>query len=326
MLRPGASAAEVIFDANPQIDEWRLGPQRVVRWQNARNETIEGILVLPPGLSPGSPCSSDRRSVRPPVERVRRILMLANRYLAAQGYALFYQTIARSTRFRNRFWASSTRRVSQREDSAAIMTDDILSGVDHLIAQGIVDPESLRAVQLLDRRERDQSFDHENHSLSGGDFSGGRCGLGEYYASRPPIDQNHPKHARRPQAVRCTGFIRIALRDRRCGSNQTPLLLATGEKENFFQQNILFAQTLDRLKKPVKLFRYPDQGHGFQGERSAGALEARASIPQEQRDVNALHRCVEKAPEIRLGDPRLARREHCSTCPPSSTVPSDPPG
>ncbi len=53
VLHPGARQPFNVLNLNPQVDEWILGEQSVVRWQTATGETHEGILIKPANYRPG---------------------------------------------------------------------------------------------------------------------------------------------------------------------------------------------------------------------------------------------------------------------------------
>ncbi len=136
--RPGMAAPERLTDHNPWLAEVQLGEQRVVRYRTRDGAyEIEGILMLPVGYQVG--------------QRVPLIVVVhggpeahySNGWLTTyaapgqmatgRGYAVFYPNYRGSTGRGLAFAMSS------QADLAGKEFDDIVDGVDYLIAQGIAD-------------------------------------------------------------------------------------------------------------------------------------------------------------------------------------------
>ncbi len=136
--RPGDEQPERLTDHNPWLAQVRLGTQRVVRYPTRdRAYEIEGILLLPVDWRSG--------------QRVPLIVVVhggpeahySNGWLTSysmpgqmatgRGYAVFYPNYRGSTGRGLAFAMAS------QGDLAGKEFDDIVDGVDYLIAQGIVD-------------------------------------------------------------------------------------------------------------------------------------------------------------------------------------------
>ena len=133
-----AFAPRVITSMSAQIREWKLGTREVVRWNSRDGTGIEGILVKPRDFDPtkkypllcvihGGPTGLDRPvpsdSRYYPVDQWvnRGALVLKVNYRGSAGYG-------------ERFRALNYRNLGVGD------AWDVLSGVDALIAKGLVDP------------------------------------------------------------------------------------------------------------------------------------------------------------------------------------------
>nr|BCX01795.1 MAG: peptidase S9 [Bacteroidota bacterium] len=138
LWRPGQGSPQRLTDHNPWLAEVRLGEQRVIRYRTRDGAyEIEAVLMLPVGYRPG--------------QRVPLIVVVhggpeshySNGWLTSysmpgqmatgRGYAVFYPNYRGSTGRGLAFAMSS------QADLAGKEFDDIVDGVDYLIAQGIAD-------------------------------------------------------------------------------------------------------------------------------------------------------------------------------------------
>jgi dipeptidyl aminopeptidase/acylaminoacyl peptidase len=131
----GAARRLTVF--NPQLQGVRLGEQRVVRWKSTDGWDIEGVVVLPVGyekgrryptvLQPhGGPEAADLNGWMASYGRWGQML-------AGMGYVTFYPNYRGSIGRGPEFAMADHRDLMGRE------FDDMLSGLDELIAQGITD-------------------------------------------------------------------------------------------------------------------------------------------------------------------------------------------
>jgi dipeptidyl aminopeptidase/acylaminoacyl peptidase len=139
-----ARQPQLIYDANPHVKDFRLGDQRRITWKNRAGEDVDGIVILPPDY---------QRSLRYPV--------IVNAYPrpawndfklsaqhedtgqvhAAHGYVIFRPAIRSPI---GAYWYTRGESYTERARGVAgipIMIDDFESGIDHLVREGIVDPE-----------------------------------------------------------------------------------------------------------------------------------------------------------------------------------------
>lgn len=133
-----------ITEMNAQLQGFRVAPRELVSWKSKDGAVIEGVLVKPPDFDPakkypllvvihGGPTGIDRPYFQPdrnyPVEvfASKGALVLRPNYRGSAGYGEKF----RSLNVRNLGVGDAW---------------DVLSGVDHLIAQGIADPARLGAM------------------------------------------------------------------------------------------------------------------------------------------------------------------------------------
>jgi dipeptidyl aminopeptidase/acylaminoacyl peptidase len=129
-----------LTNLNPQADTWKLPRLSVVSWKGARGDTVEGILELPPDYKKGEkiplvvaihggPTTADRFHLQ--------FWIYGRTLLPAKGYAVLCPNYRGSTGYGDRFLTD----LLGRENDLDV--EDILSGVDHLVKEGIADPERL---------------------------------------------------------------------------------------------------------------------------------------------------------------------------------------
>jgi dipeptidyl aminopeptidase/acylaminoacyl peptidase len=119
--------AQRLTRLNPEIDALRLGERRVVTWTGRSGHPVKGLLLLPSGYHAGSAYPLI-------VWAYQRSLRYANQFgmdgmefynlqqFASRGYAVLYPDVE---------W--------QRDSVLAGLGDQILPGIDSLIAAGLVD-------------------------------------------------------------------------------------------------------------------------------------------------------------------------------------------
>ncbi|MBM3240087.1 S9 family peptidase [Candidatus Poribacteria bacterium] len=133
-----------------EIEGLRLGTPELVRWRSVDGLELEGLLLYPPGYGPdqkpekplptivhlhGGPMHST-----PPIEFNGHPLNLGGlHYLAAHGYLVFSADYRRSGYYG---WHQIQRAIDD-GDFVGLDASDILTGIDHLITEGLADPARL---------------------------------------------------------------------------------------------------------------------------------------------------------------------------------------
>ena len=126
-----------ITKLNPQVEEFALGETRVVQWQSSEGVEIEGLLRLPVGYEEGksyplivSPHGGPHGAVA-----LRFDAML--HYFSGEGFAIFQPNFRGSDGYGRDFARGNY------ENWGMADYQDIMTGVDYLIDQGIADPERM---------------------------------------------------------------------------------------------------------------------------------------------------------------------------------------
>lgn len=128
-----------LTEANPQTAQFALGEASEISWKSRDGKTVGGILVKPVGYQPGrryplvvqihgGPAAADLLRWNPGVNAM---------VYAGQGYAVFLPNYRGSTNY------GEQHRLDIVGDYFRKGYEDIMTGVDALIAQGIVHPDSM---------------------------------------------------------------------------------------------------------------------------------------------------------------------------------------
>jgi dipeptidyl aminopeptidase/acylaminoacyl peptidase len=130
-----------VSDGNPQVGKLALGETEAVRWKAKDGVTVEGLLIKPLGYEKGrryplivqihgGPAAADMNGFQ------GRYVTYPHIYAAA-GYAVLQPNYRGSTNYGEAF----ARQIGG--NFMRLSYGDIMSGVDHLIAEGIADPDRL---------------------------------------------------------------------------------------------------------------------------------------------------------------------------------------
>ncbi|MEZ5400726.1 MAG: S9 family peptidase [Bryobacteraceae bacterium] len=133
-----------LTDANPQVRELALGKVEAVQWKSTDGRMIEGVLVKPVGYEAGKryplivqihggPAGASTLAFNASHGTYSHIY-------AGAGYACLLPNYRGSSNYGQRH------RMEISGDYFRLGYDDIMTGVDHLIAQGIADPDRLGAM------------------------------------------------------------------------------------------------------------------------------------------------------------------------------------
>lgn len=142
-IAPASAAGQLnrwkkMSDANPQIAEFALGATETVRWKSTDGAMVEGVLVKPIGYEQGKryplivqvhggPASATVAGFSGSYSTYHHIF-------AAGGYVVLAPNYRGSTNYGEKFRAQIA------GDYFRQGYEDIMAGVDYLIAQGIADP------------------------------------------------------------------------------------------------------------------------------------------------------------------------------------------
>ena len=143
-FRPAQSQSSyALVDLNPQAKEWDLGSQKVVRWKNSRGDEIEGTLILPPNYQPGKRYPLILDCYPGMTNSFKASPYGANYAWAARGYVIFNPSARAPHVWIDPFKDKKYDEAAKGPSGWDITFDDIMSGVDELIREGIVDPDRM---------------------------------------------------------------------------------------------------------------------------------------------------------------------------------------
>lgn len=265
-----------LTEVNPQVDDFALGESRVVRWTSAADgEEIEGVLTLPVGWEEGDPAPLLLRIHGGPSGVSTMGFMgddsaYPTQVFAGLGYAVLQPNYRGSTGYGERFRGLNRGFISG--------TDwvDVESGVDHLVDEGIADPNRLGVMGW--------SFGghHTYWGITRTDrFQAASAGAGAnelvsmYHATDIP-EFYHTYLGPRPWEDWDLYEERSAYRY--VEEVTTPLLIQVGERDARVpaQQSDMFYEAMQAIgKAPVEMVVYPGQPHGVREPRLARDLMAR---------------------------------------------------
>jgi dipeptidyl aminopeptidase/acylaminoacyl peptidase len=80
-------------ELNPQMKEWAIGDQEVIRWNNHAGEPLEGILIKPVGCRTGQRYPTIVDPYSSMTNSFISIAMMGNQTLAGRGYAVFFPNV-----------------------------------------------------------------------------------------------------------------------------------------------------------------------------------------------------------------------------------------
>jgi dipeptidyl aminopeptidase/acylaminoacyl peptidase len=128
-----------LLDLNPQTKSWLLGEQKAIHWRNSRGDDMEGTLILPPGYEAGKkyPLILD---CYPGMSNSFRAMPYGGNFAwAARGYVIFNPDARAPHVWMNPSKGKDYDLAAKGPDGWDVTYDDIMTGVEDLIRQGIVD-------------------------------------------------------------------------------------------------------------------------------------------------------------------------------------------
>lgn len=251
---------EKLTDLNPQLREFRLGAQEAIRWKSKDGLEIEGLLVKPPDWQPGQKLPLLLQVHGGPFDRRTNTLTSGHfpQVWAARGWLVLLPNFRGSSGYGHDFG------VANRGDLGGRDYEDIMAGVDSVIAQGWADEKRMAVMGgsyggymtnwIIGRTKRFQAA----ASLYGifsliTDYSNSEFPSWEPdYLLKFYWDDLQTYLDRSPMK-----FVKQI---------QTPVLLLHGEEDNntFISNSKEMYQALKALGRTVRFVRLPREGHGFE--------------------------------------------------------------
>lgn len=130
-----------LTNANPQIEEWQLADMRVIDWESDDDFTIEGLLHLPPGYEEGDRVPLVLNIHGGPAGSFTNNWRASYHIYAGLGYASLSPNVRGSSGYTDHLREGNT--VAQGDGIGFGDYSDLMSGVDRLIEDGIVDADRM---------------------------------------------------------------------------------------------------------------------------------------------------------------------------------------
>jgi len=128
-----------ILDPNPHTASWKLPSVQHITWKAPDGSTVGGVLELPPGFKKGDKLPLVVAIHGGPTTSTKADLNFdphnGRLYLSAAGYAVLCPNYRGSTGYGDKF---VTDLIGREND---IEVKDILAGIQHLVKEGIADPD-----------------------------------------------------------------------------------------------------------------------------------------------------------------------------------------
>jgi dipeptidyl aminopeptidase/acylaminoacyl peptidase len=246
---------------NPQVASIKLGRVEAVRWKSRDGRQIEGILILPIDYRQGQRCPLIV-SVHGGPEGAYMFSFMASysefpHIYAARGYACFFPNFRGSSNYGAEFASANV------GDLGGGDSEDIMSGVDYVIEQGVADPDRLGIKGWSYGGYMSAWIISHTTRFKAAAFGAGLSNAISYYSqadiqySRETLHQGNPWRNNKNMLERSPVFY--------LQSARTPSLIFHGEKD----ERVPLPQSLETymgLKKagvPVQLIIYPREPHSL---------------------------------------------------------------
>ena len=262
----GSRAAWIqLTDVNPQVRGFALGEQEEISWVSKDGRTVGGVLVKPVGFQAGrryplivaihgGPAAAD-------------VLRFNGGYgaqvYAGAGYAVLQPNYRGSTNY------GEAHRNGIVGNYFEPGFDDIMAGVDHLVAKGVVDGARMGALGWsagghwsnwilthTDRFKAISSGAGTSNWISMYAQSDVQRNRQYYLGDRLPYDDFEPYWAQSP------------IRYIKAAKTPTMIHVVEGDPRVPSPQSVELHMALKRLGVPTELFMYPGQSHGIPDARN----------------------------------------------------------
>jgi len=253
------------MDIVPPADPSKERRLEIRHWTNSRGEVLDGMLIYPDRHVPGKRYPLVVDAYGAGVMGLRNSGLMKNAYVqAARDYFVF-----RSNHRAPHMWLNPVKdpiydAAAVGPNGISIMVDDVLSGIDTLIRDGLVDSGrmciagfsngGLQAEQILTRTDVFKCALLQSPATSNwleGVFLGYTEDTIRWMYGIAPWEN--------PDIY--TALVPLFHADK----ITTPILLAVGDREDSVIPTVEMYKVLRYLNKEVTLLRYATQGHGFKG-------------------------------------------------------------
>ncbi len=258
--RPGEVSLRNLTNHNSRVEQWQLADTEDVLWTSKDGTSVEGLLIKPVGYRSGQGPFPTLVYLHggPNSAYTHRFPSVRNygQWWAGQGWAVFYPNFRGSTNYGDVFMGGNVKDWGGRD------FEDVMTGLDHLISEGIADPERLAiagwsyggylTAWILSQTDRFQaaSYGAGTFNLVSMYGDSGLQLLMEAYLGRP-WDETELYHARAPVSFEA--------------QIQTPTIIFQGERDTSVprQQSQDLFMSLQKRGVPSRFVLFPRAGHGL---------------------------------------------------------------
>jgi dipeptidyl aminopeptidase/acylaminoacyl peptidase len=254
-----------LTDANPQVKQFLLGDQEEVTWRSTDGRTVGGVLVKPVGFQPGQryplivaihggPASAD-------------VLGFNGGYgsqvYAGAGYAVLRPNYRGSTNYGEKHKTDIV------GNYFAPGYDDIMTGVDHLIAQGIVDSTRMGVLGWsAGGHWSNWILTHTDRFKAISSGAGTSNWVSMYAQSDMQRNRQYYLGDRLPYDDYDAYWNQSPLKYIRNAKTPTMIHVVEGDPRVPSPQSVELHMALKRMGVPTELFMYPGSTHGIPDPRN----------------------------------------------------------
>ncbi|MBS1809968.1 MAG: S9 family peptidase [Acidobacteria bacterium] len=268
-LTGGQNNAKQITTANPHVKDFALAESEIVKWKGPDNFDIEGVLLKPLGYEAGKKYPLILQIHGGPYGKFSDTFNSRNQIWTANGYAVLMPNPRGSTGYGNKFT------VANLGDWGGKDFQDILAGVDAVIAKGIADADKcvvmggsyggFMTFWTVSQTDRFKAAIGHAAISDWYSFYGQSDipGLMEFGFKGKPWEV--PENYRRWSPITYVAKVK------------TPLMITHGERDMRvnIQQGEQYYRSLKKRGVEVIFYRYPREGHGIQEPNHIIDLTAR---------------------------------------------------
>jgi dipeptidyl aminopeptidase/acylaminoacyl peptidase len=246
---------------NPQVESLTLGQVETIRWRSTDGTEIEGLLVYPVGYQTGRRYPLLTYIHGGPEGAYTKTFNATwsafPQTYAGAGYAVFMPNFRGSSNYGAKFAQSNAKLVGK------VDYEDILSGVDHLIKEGIADENRLAIAGWSYGGYMSAWIIGHTNRFKCAAYGAGLSNAVSYWGTADITHQRERLHGGLPWEARKMFDEQSPLTY--LTNVKTPALIFHGEKDERVPlgQSLEAYRTLKRLGVTTRLVIYPDQGHSL---------------------------------------------------------------
>jgi dipeptidyl aminopeptidase/acylaminoacyl peptidase len=254
-----------LTDANPQVKGFALGQEEEISWKSTDGTTVGGVLVKPVGFRPG--------------QRYPLIVAIHGGPAAADmlgfngGYGAQVYAGAGYVVLRPNYRGSTNYGIKHKTDIVgnyfAPGYDDIMTGVDHLIAQGIADPERMGVLGWsAGGHWSNWILTHTNRFKAISSGAGTSNWISMYAQSDMQRNRQYYLGDKLPYDDFDAYWNQSPLKYIKNAKTPTMIHVVEGDPRVPSPQSIELHMALKQLGVPTELFMYPGSSHGIPDARN----------------------------------------------------------